>query len=222
MDPKGMALREVTEKFKDYGVHRNSAVQRCGLLLRLLSEGKLTARFDFPSIERPQIIVPAAYWKEVKAGEFRKALDGNRANKGDYVVAPRKFAEQYLDWFLGKHELTKSSSELTAALRASGTRVDVYVLEKDWETFVTEGGLDTREHSTKDGKSSRGKGENPNWSAILVEVAVELLKAPSDQRPVTKMIARNALSWVTPRDKTKLPDTDTVGKKVDEIINRVW
>ena len=64
--------------------------------------------------------------------------------------------------------------------------------------------------------------ENKNWSAILVEVAVELLNASRDPRPDPNVIADNALNRVTARENSVLPQADTVRKKVNEIIRRFW
>jgi hypothetical protein len=217
-----IALRELGQKITLFSRYHNSKSQGRAELLGLLRSGKLTARFDVPSDERPQIDVPATYWNDVKIGQFRKALDGNNANKGDYLVTPENFANEYLNWFSQNHRLPEHVDELSAALRAGSKKVEVYVLAKDWERFTAQEGLDTTQHSTVDQKSSRGQSENPNWSAILVEVAVELLSASRESRPVTKVIAGAALSRVTPRGKTQLPTADTVGKKVDEIIHRTW
>jgi hypothetical protein len=157
--------------------------------------------------------VPAAHWQKVKFNEFRKALDSTKRGKGDYVTMPNLFVDEYLNWFSQDHRLPEHVAELAAALRAGGTMAEVYVLAKDWEQFSSQEGRDTTQHSTPNQKSSRGKQENPNWSAILVEVAVELLSASRDFRPNTKVIAGNALSRVIPRGKSRLPDIPTVGKK---------
>jgi hypothetical protein len=223
MDEDHMALRELGERLTHTSRYRNSPSRGRAELLGLLRSGKLIARFDFPSNERPQIPVPAAYWKnDVKKGEFRKALDSTKINKGDYIVNPSRFANEYLSWFLQDHRLPEHADELSVALRAGGAEAEVYVLAKDFEQFIAQEGLDTTQHSTKDQKSSRGQWENPNWSAILVEVAVELLNASQGTRPLTKEIAANALERVAPRGKSTLPTIDTVGKKVDEIIHRYW
>jgi hypothetical protein len=217
-----IALRELAEKLMFIGPFRHSNTRGRAELLRLLISGKLVARFDFPSNERPPIAVPAAYWKnDVKSGEFRKALDSKTKNKGDYVVNPNLFANEYLNWFSRDHRLPEHVDELSAALRAGSTKAEVYVSAKDWEQFTSQG-LDTTQHSTEDQKSSRGKSENTNWSAVLVEVAVELLNSSRDYRPITKVIASHALERVLPRGGTQLPKVETVSKKVDEIIHRTW
>jgi hypothetical protein len=223
MDEDRIDLRELGERLTHISRYRSSTTRGRAELLRLLRSGKLIARFNYPSSERPQIQVPAAYWKDnVKIGEFRKALDSTKKYKGDYLVNPSRFANEYLSWFLQDHQLPKHTDELSNALRAGSAEAEVYVLAKDFEQFVTDEGLDTTQHSTKDQKSSRGKWENQNWSAILVEVAVELIKASPDTRPDTKVIVGNALKRVMPRGNAPLPKADTVGKKVDEIIHRVW
>jgi hypothetical protein len=213
-------LRELGERLKLSGPFRRSTTRGRAELLGLLRREGLIARFDYPSNERPQIKVPAAHWLKVKMGEFRKALDGNNKNKGDYVVIPRRFASEYLDWFSRNRQLPAHVDELSAALRAGGTEAEVYVLAEDWEKFSE--GLDAKQHSTTPQKSSRGRSENPNWSAILVELAVELLKANRDSRPETGEIVANALKRVTAREKSVLPKTDTIEKKVNEIIRRYW
>jgi hypothetical protein len=215
-------LRELGERLVLYEPYRKSESRGRFELLELLRSEKLIARFDYPSNERPQINVPTAHWLNVKMNEFRKALDGNSKNKGDYLVVPSQFANEYLNWFSQDHRLPEHVDELSAALGAGSTKAEVYVSAKDWKQFITQEGLDTTQHYTENQKSSRGQWENPNWSAILVEVAVELLNANRDSRPVTKVIAGNALSRVTARGKTKLPNADTVGKKVDEIIHQIW
>ena len=222
MDEDRIALRELGEKLTHTSRYRKSTSRGRAELLGLLRSETLIARFDFPSNERPQIPLPAAYWRKVKMGEFRKALDSNNKNKGDYVVVPSQFANGYLSWFLQDHQLPKHVDELSGALRAGSAEAEVYVLSKDFEQFITQVGLDTIQHSTKDKKSSRGQSENPNWSAILVEVAVELLKASKGPRPLNKVIAANALNRVTARDKTELPDAGTVEKKVAEISRQYW
>jgi hypothetical protein len=220
MDEDRIALRELGESLINTGVYRKSTSRGRAELLGLLRSGKLMARFDFPSKERPQIPVPASYWRDVKIGEFRKALDSTKSNKGDYVVDPAKFATEYLNWFSQNRRLPDDADELSAALRAGSTKAEVYVLAEDWEKFSE--GLDAKQHSTTPQKSSRGRSENPNWSAILVELAVELLKANRDSRPETGEIVANALKRVTAREKSVLPKTDTIEKKVNEIIRRYW
>ena len=79
-------------------------------------------------------------------GQFRKALDGNNKNKGDYVVMPSMFAAEYLSWFLQHHRLPEHADELSVALRAGSADAEVYVLAKDFEQFITQEGLDTTQH----------------------------------------------------------------------------
>ena len=51
MAAKGMALRELSEKAQGLrGFINSRQYYAVSLLLRLLSEGKLTARFDFPAL----------------------------------------------------------------------------------------------------------------------------------------------------------------------------
>lgn len=217
-----IALRELGERLMHFSPYRNSKSRGRAELLGLLQSEKLIARFDFPSNERPKIPVPTAYWHKVKIGEFRKALNSTSNNNGDYVVMPRRFATEYLNWFSQNHQLPEHVDELSAALRAGSTKAEVYVLAKDLEQFITQEGLDTTQHSNEVQKSSRGMSENPNWSTVLVEVALELLNASHGSRPVTKVIAANALKRVTPRGNTQLPIPGTVEKKVDEIIRQYW
>jgi hypothetical protein len=222
MDEDHIALRELGQKLMVFGPYRDSTSQGRAELLKLLRSAKLIARFDFPSNERPQISVPVAYWRDVKIGEFRKALDSTKRNKGDYIVNPSRFANEYLSWFLQDHRLPEHADELSVALQVGSAEAEVYVLAKDIEQFISQEGLDTTQHSTTPQKSSRGQSENKNWSAILVEVAVELLKANRDSRPDPNVIAANARKQVTAREKTEHPKIDTIRKKVDEIISRVW
>jgi hypothetical protein len=212
-------LRDLGERLMIY--NKSKSRGRFELLGLLISE-KLIARFDYPSNERPQINVPAAHWlKNVKMNEFRKALDGNNKNKGDYLVDPEKFAAEYLDWFSRNRRLPEDTDELSAALRAGSTKAEVYVLAEDWEKFAKD--LPASQHSTTPKKSSRGVSENANWSAILVEVAVELLnESQSPVPPQITVIAAHALERVTAREKTKLPGPSAVEKKVSEIISRYW
>ena len=70
-----ITLRELGAKLLLYGPYKHSTTKGRAELLRLLREEKLVARFDFPSTERPQIGVPAGYWKDTKSGAFRKALE---------------------------------------------------------------------------------------------------------------------------------------------------
>src|SRR5450759_3883574 len=202
-------LRELGERLVLYEPYRKSKSRGRFELLELLRSEKLIARFDYPSNERPQINVPTAHWLNVKMNEFRKALDGNNKNKGDYIVVPSQFANEYIRWFLQNHQLPKHADELSVALRAGSAEAEVYVLANDYEQFIAQEGLDTTQHSTKDQKSSRGLSENPNWSAILVEVAVELLNVSRDIRPKTLGVAAAALERVTPRGKSMLPKVDT-------------
>ena len=168
MDEDHIALRELGERLTHTSRYRNSTSRGRAELLGLLRSGKLIARFDFPSNERPQIPVPAAYWKnDVKKGEFRKALDSTKINKGDYIVNPSRFANEYLSWFLQDHRLPEHADELSVALQVGSAEAEVYVLAKDIEQFISQEGLDTTQHSTTPQKSSRGQSENKNWSAIL-------------------------------------------------------
>ena len=217
-----ITLRELAQKLLLYGPYRRSPTKGRAELLQLLRNEKLTARFDFPSIERPQINLPAEYWKDTKSGAFRKALDGNSANKGDYLIAPTRFAKEYVDWFSHNHRLSEHVDELSAALRAGNTKVEVYVLAKDWEQFIIREGLDTTEHSTEVKKSNKGLTESSYWSDILVEVAVELLRAKDTSPPVMTRVAAAALSRVKRREGHEIPDTDTVTKKVKEIVKQIW
>jgi hypothetical protein len=213
-------LRELGERLVLYEPYRKSKSRGRIELLGLLQREELIARLDYPSNERPQINVPAAHWRNVKMNEFRKALDGNNKNKGDYLVSPIEFTKEYLESFSKAHRLPEHIDVLSAALRAGMTKAEVYVLAKDLEKFSE--GLDTTQHSTTPQKSSKGLSENKNWSAIMVEVAVELLNASRDSLPDPNVIAANARKQVTAREKTELPQTDTIRKKVDEIIRRVW
>jgi hypothetical protein len=95
-------------------------------------------------------------------------------------------------------------------------------LETDLERFLTDEGLDATQHSSERPKSSKGLSENQNWSAILVEVLIELLKADRESPLDTDKIIDTAMKRVIPREGSKLPKADTVADKIDQVIKQFW
>lgn len=223
MNQDSLPLREVAKTLMSYRRYRDSSSEGRRELLDLLRAGSLLARFRFPSLKSPQIVIPATHWDKIRVGVFKTRMNVTGSNSGDYVVIPRQFRTLYVSWFQANCKLPEDSEELSGALRAAGNQAEVYILVDDWERFVTAEGLGDTQHSDDQAKSSRGLPENQNWLAIMIEVAVELLKVSSEPRkPVALRIAEAALKRITPREKAPLPEAPTVAAEVRKVIRQHW
>lgn len=127
-----ISLRASAERLTIYDRFRHSKSKGWAELLTLLQSEKVVARFNFPSINRPQISVPRSHWERVRINQFRTALNLDNDNDGDYLVTPRNFAGEYISWFLENRRLPQDADELSAALRSGAQRPKSTSWKRTW------------------------------------------------------------------------------------------
>lgn len=210
-----LALGEVAARLRSSYKYKRSTSAGRNELLNLLMNGSLKAKIEFSTTGRPSFYIPSAYWKDVVLGQFRQALnrDKNKGKTGDYLIKPAEMAASYADWFFNNGS---NRDELITVLRAAARRIPVYVLEKDWNKFVEETQLDTREVTNVQARSRAGKREHEKWAAILVQVASILIAEKGTKDRAAEDVAKEAVSRLDEKDPS-IPGTGAIAEKVREI-----
>jgi hypothetical protein len=207
-----LTLRDAAARLRATPKYRSSRSAGRGELLNALISGRLKAKIEFPTPARPSFDVPVAYWKGVIPGEFRKALIRDRSKTGDYLVRPHEMTASYADWFLTN---AANRDELVALVRNAITRIPVFVVERDWNKFVEETQLDTREIANVQSRSRAGNRENEKWAPILVQVAAILITEIGQKERGAEKVANDAVKRLG--DQPFIPDIPTIAEKIRDI-----
>lgn len=227
-------LREAADRLAGYNRYRRTQSRGKRELLKLLQGEKIQAAFEFPSEARPQVNVPATFWKDTRSGDFLAQLTNSarHGRQGQFLISPVKFVDGYVSWFAknylgdGVNEAARRSAaaELTSALAGIRKKIEVFILESEWACFVQSAGLDEIEHQDRVVKSTRGRRPREEWETVLVEVASQMLAHDSRGRAIENeqtAIANSALSRAeNDLGRSVHLKAETVAKKIRLILNK--
>ena len=228
-----MSLREAATTLAGYPQFRKTRSGGKRELFKLLQGQEMQAAFDFPSVARPRIDIPAKFWIDTPSGDFLAQLTSSsrRGRHGQFLINPAEFIDQYVAWFsdnylgegISAEKRITASAELASALVGMKTKKEAYILESEWARFVHHTGADQAEHRDEGAKSNKGRRPRPEWEIVLVEVASEMLARQAKGHTLEdeqSMIAANALSRAKNASGHALRlEPETVAKKIRLILD---
>jgi hypothetical protein len=205
-------------------------------LFGLLQAGKIQAVFDYPSAFGPQLTIPVEFWLGIPSGRFqtrltRKSRSSNPGAGGHFLVKPTNFINEYVKWLRNhfapdadEHLMQRVTEEVASALTSKTKHREAYVLETEWDRFVTDSEIDLIQHDNVAVKSNKGVKALESWEVILVEVAAELLAeqirtglSDIDRTKIAGIALERAKKIV---GEKRVPKTDAITKKIREILEK--